>query len=96
MESIQDNDSKYRKEKNINCDKQKLLDKQNQNLIDSLFQKYKTYLGKKGEVNVSSLKLLLDRIATNQHEYQFFGSQLGVPLASEQKIIEIKRKYNIK
>ena len=47
------------------------------------------------ELNVTPLKMLLDRIYTIKYKYQFFGSQAGVQLAPEVEISKIKSRYAV-
>lgn len=111
--------------------KQEALDKRNQILIDSLYTKYKTYLGKSlvgnkfkntmfeviqhsnlkmqesflpvifeavenGELQVTPLKMLIDRVYSQKYKYQIFGSQSGVDIASEEIRLNIIEKYKLK
>ena len=46
-----------------------------------------------GELNRTVLKLLIDRIHTIKFNTQIFGSQIGVPIASDTIVIEIRKKY---
>lgn len=49
----------------------------------------------KGELNKISLKMLLDRIYHRKTGEQIFGSQVGVPFASDKTIEEVKLKYRL-
>jgi hypothetical protein len=130
LDSIKKNDQKYRFDSGNNLVKQRELDKSNLVKIDSLYDHYKTYIGKtiageeystvmwlviqhselavmerylpvinkavkEGELAVTPLKFLLDRIYSIKYKYQFFGSQKGVPLADTDKIEAIRAKYAV-
>ena len=43
------------------------------------------------ELSETSLKMTIDRIYASKFNYQIFGSQIGVPLADEAIIIEVKK-----
>ncbi|WP_179319456.1 hypothetical protein [Winogradskyella helgolandensis] len=117
-------DQEYRSaEEKIYLKKQPELDKRNQKLIDSLFNKYQKYIGKTlvgekfesvmwsviqhsnlemmekylpiiqkavqdDDLHQTPFKMLIDRIYSQKENYQIFGSQGGVELASE----EIRKK----
>ncbi|SDF26277.1 hypothetical protein [Cellulophaga baltica] len=46
-----------------------------------------------GELNKTVIKLLVDRIHTIKFNTQIFGSQVGVPIANDSIVIEIRKKY---
>jgi hypothetical protein len=46
MISIGEKDRRYRKNKTVDWEKQKLLDKENQRAIEALYQQYNTYIGR--------------------------------------------------
>lgn len=50
---------------------------------------------KKGELNAGPLKMLLDRIHWLDTGKQYFGSHLGVPLESDEAIVQIRAKYGL-
>ncbi|MCH7397989.1 hypothetical protein MM236_08310 [Belliella sp. DSM 107340] len=47
------------------------------------------------DLKETPLKMLIDRIYSRKYGYQIFGSQMGVDLAEEEVIKDVKRKYNI-
>lgn len=47
MNQINEDDGKYRREENIDWNKQKVLDIRNQELVDSLYQQHGQYVGRK-------------------------------------------------
>lgn len=51
---------------------------------------------KEGELHETPFKMLLDRVHVKKYGYQIFGSQSNRPLASEEIIAEVKRKYSLK
>lgn len=123
-------DQKYRNDKNIDWSKQIPIDKENQQIIDSLYTKYKKYIGtslvgvkynsvmweviqhsniemmekflpiiqnavKQKEIDVVPFKMLIDRIYSQKENYQIFGSQGGVELASEEIRKKVIAKYEL-
>lgn len=133
MSSIRDDDQKYRRENPSEFKaKQPALDKRNQQLIDSLYEVHKTYIGRslvgkkfehemwaviqhsypdmmerylplvceavqKKELDVTPLKMLVDRFYGLRYGYQIFGSQFGFgfDMADENTRQEIMKKYHI-
>jgi hypothetical protein len=49
----------------------------------------------KGELNKTTLKMLLDRINYKKTGEQIFGSQIGVPFADDKTIEAVKLKYKL-
>ncbi|MFN3759532.1 MAG: DUF6624 domain-containing protein [Algoriphagus aquaeductus] len=127
--SIEERDQKHWAE-DSNMELQNKSDEENFTLIDSLYEKYESYIGKtlvgdkynhvmwliiqhsdlnrqekylpiilqavrNDELEETPLKMLIDRIQTKKCGYQIFGSQLNVPLASDEIIKEIKNNFNI-
>lgn len=124
-------DQEYRSsEEKIYLKKQPALDKRNQKLIDSLFNKHQKYIGKtlvgekfesvmwsviqhsnlemmekylpiiqkavqEDNLNQTPFKMLIDRIYSQKENYQIFGSQGGVELASEEIRKKVIAKYKI-
>jgi len=124
-------DQEYRSaEEKIYLKKQSALDKRNQKLIDSLFNKYQKYIGKTlvgekfesvmwsviqhsnlemmekylpiiqkavqdDDLHQTPFKMLIDRIYSQKENYQIFGSQGGVELASEEIRKKVIAKYKI-
>ncbi|WP_178984706.1 hypothetical protein [Winogradskyella helgolandensis] len=124
-------DQEYRSaEEKIYLKKQPELDKRNQKLIDSLFNKYQKYNGKTlvgekfesvmwsviqhsnlemmekylpiiqkavqdDDLHQTPFKMLIDRIYSQKENYQIFGSQGGVELASEEIRKKVIAKYKI-
>ncbi len=127
------NDQKYRNSGAAKISQeQQILDKKNQAIIDSLYNKYQTYIGrilvgkkfesvmwaviqhsniemmdrylpivKKAvtdkELEVTPLKMLIDRFYGLKYGYQVFGSQAGFGFksADEKTISDVKKKYGI-
>ncbi|MCB1023164.1 MAG: hypothetical protein KDB79_02155 [Acidobacteria bacterium] len=50
---------------------------------------------KDGDLHVTPLKMLIDRIYSIKYKYQIFGSQGGVSIADEETIEKVKRQYGI-
>lgn len=48
---------------------------------------------KKNDLDTNLLKMLLDRIYTERENYQIFGSQMGVTIAPNNVVEEVKVKY---
>lgn len=49
-----------------------------------------------GDLHPTPLKMLIDRIHAIKHGYQFFGSQGGVEIASDEARAEIEKAYGLK
>lgn len=47
------------------------------------------------ELHSTPLKMLLDRIYTIRDKHQIFGSQSGVPLATDSVIMMVRKKYHL-
>lgn len=110
--------------------RQMALDRDNQEIIDQLYEERKTYIGRslvgeeletvmwlviqhsnpemmkkflpvvneavrKKELDLTPLKMLLDRYYSITEGYQFFGSQQGVKLAGEKKRQAILQVYDL-
>lgn len=130
LDDINEGDIKYRKEATTDWAKQTPIDKENQQLIDSLYHSHKEYLGtslvgekynsvmwtviqhsnlqmmenylpviqeavEQGELDSVPFKMLIDRIYTQKHNYQIFGSQTGVAQASDEVRKAVIAKYNL-
>lgn len=50
---------------------------------------------KENELDLTTLKMLIDRIYWLKYDYQIFGSQQNVKLANEKRISEVETKYGI-
>ena len=48
------------------------------------------------DLSVTPLKMLLDRVQSIKYGYQFFGSQAGVPLATEEEREAVVKKYSLR
>jgi hypothetical protein len=69
---------------------------QHSNLV--MMEKYLPVIQKavsENELHLTTLKMLLDRVHSIKHDYQFFGSQSGIKMADDEKIYQIKEKYGI-
>lgn len=131
LHEIGENDQLFRSKEVIDWSQQTPLDRKNMQLIDSLYQQYKCYIGESlvgkklssnmwaviqhstiedmerylpvihqgvqaGELHATPLKMLLDRIHTIKHGYQFFGSQGGdYDLASAEERAKMEKKYGL-
>ncbi len=131
MMGINETDQKYRNEAEVDWSLQTPLDERNMQIIDSLYQRHKSYLGKSlvgekfsstmwaviqhstiekmeeylpivhagvqaGDLHPTPLKMLIDRIHAIKYGYQFFGSQGGVDIASDEARAEIEETYGLK
>jgi len=50
---------------------------------------------KEDELSPDLLKLIVDRIYTEKYNFQIFGSQANIPMATQERIEQVKRKYNL-
>ncbi|NRB46582.1 MAG: hypothetical protein HRU41_02840 [Saprospiraceae bacterium] len=131
MAEINETDQMYRNEAEVDWSLQTPLDERNMEIIDSLYQQHKTYVGKglvgkkfsstmwaviqhstiekmeeylpivhagvqAGDLHPTPLKMLIDRIHVIKHGYQFFGSQGGAEIASDEARAEIEKTYGLK
>lgn len=131
MVEINETDQKYRNEAEVDWSLQTPLDERNMEIIDSLYQRHKSYVGKSlvgkkfsstmwaviqhstvekmeeylpivhagvqaGDLHPTPLKMLIDRIHVIKHGYQFFGSQGGAEIASDEARAEIEKAYGLK
>lgn len=128
MQQMEQNDQRFRSTQQGVSRQQALLDRQNQQQVEALYQEYGTYMGRslvgdqfmatmwqviqhsnlammerylpvihgavqEGELGVVPLKMLVDRIYAIKHNYQIFGSQQGVPMASTAIQEQVRRTF---
>ena len=131
MDNIRKSDQLYRNEAVVDWSKQTPIDQRNMEIIDSLYQVHRSYIGKElvgdqlastmwavvqhstiekmeaylpiihrgvkaGDLHSTPLKMLIDRVYATKHGYQFFGSQSGIELASDEARAEIVEEYGLK
>ncbi len=123
-------DQKYREYGNIDDAKQRILDKENMQIIDSLYNQVGSYIGTSiagenlnhvmwliiqhnglevltkylpvlrtavlnKELPSSCYKMSVDRVLCFQKGYQLYGSQIGMPLAPDNKLDSLINLYDL-